>query len=93
MFCWKKYTLKCWAVQGVVGEPICRAFDNISSRDELRGMSASASSQPKAMGLPPIVAMGGSAGSEWVEFAPDAPPQGALHPPCATICPETVLRR
>lgn len=66
------------AVQCVAAQPICRAFDDIFSREALRGLSASAPANLKA--LPPIVAMGGCAGGEWVEFGPEALPLGAGRP-------------
>ena len=61
--------------QIVAAERVCRAFDGISSRAALRELGASAADQPGS--LPPILAMGGYAGAEWVEFDPGWNPVGA----------------
>ena len=63
-------------LQGVAAERICCAFDDVSSRATLRDMGAAVAGQPGA--LPPILAMGGYAGAEWVEFDPSWSPAGAL---------------
>ena len=61
-------------LQGVAAERICRAFDDVNSRAALRDMGAAAAGRPNA--LPPILAMGGYAGAEWVEFDPSWSPTG-----------------
>jgi hypothetical protein len=63
-------------LQGIAAERICRTFDDVNSRAALRDMGADAAGQPGA--LPPILAMGGYAGAEWVEFDPSWSPAGAL---------------
>ena len=66
-------------MQGVAAERICRAFDDVSSRAALRELGCLAADQPGA--LPSIVAMGGYAGAEWVEFDPSWSPAGAPNNP------------
>ncbi len=65
-------------MQAVAAERVCRAFDDVASRADLWALGDGAADQPGA--LPPIVAIGGYAGAEWVEFDPDWSPAGAMCP-------------
>lgn len=69
-------------------EPNSRAFDDVSSREALRSLPSSGA--PDQNALPPIVAMGGSASAEWVEFAPERPSQGV--PPLLWISLSNFLK-
>ena len=61
-------------MQAVAAERVCRALDDVTNRADLWALGNDAAAQPGA--LPPIVAMGGYAGAEWVEFDPDWSPAG-----------------
>ena len=67
-------------MQAVAAERVCRAFDDVASRADLRALGDATADRPGA--LPPIVAMGGYAGAEWVEFDPDWSPAGVSRREC-----------
>ena len=64
----------------MAAEPASRVFNDISDRAALRALGSSIDPVAAHSALPSIVAMGGCAAAEWVEFDSSWLPAGILDP-------------